>query len=86
MALAGEVGVALDSAETADLFAEDQARYLVACTVADSSVLLAAAAQALVPAAIVGRFGGDTVTFGTTSAPLNGLEALYRTAFASAVG
>jgi phosphoribosylformylglycinamidine synthase len=34
----------------------------------------------------VGQFGGTTVTLGTDTAPLAELAALYRSAFAKAVG
>jgi phosphoribosylformylglycinamidine synthase len=34
----------------------------------------------------VGSFGGDAVMFGTYAAPLADLSALYRSAFAQAVG
>ena len=38
------------------------------------------------PLAVVGRFGGGEVTLGADSAPLRELSALYRGAFAAAVG
>ncbi|TKA95981.1 phosphoribosylformylglycinamidine synthase subunit PurL [Cereibacter changlensis] len=86
MAEAAGLGVALDAADTATLFGEDQARYLVACTEAQSQALEAAAASAGVPLSRVGRFGGDSVSFGGKSAPLADLSGLYRSAFEAAVG
>jgi phosphoribosylformylglycinamidine synthase len=66
MALAGDIGVTLEAPEPlpcpphAWLFGEDQGRYLV-CSAAPEAVL-AAAAEAGVPAAVVGRTGGATLT------------------------
>jgi phosphoribosylformylglycinamidine synthase len=62
MALASNVGVRLklaDGAAHAQLFGEDQARYLVA--VADPAPLLAAAQAAGVPAAVIGEAGGESL-------------------------
>ena len=86
MAEAAGLGVTLESGETAQLFGEDQARYLVAVVPAKADTLLAAARAAGVPAAAVGRFGGAEVRFGDASAPLGTLSDLYRTAFEAAVG
>ncbi|QBX34212.1 phosphoribosylformylglycinamidine synthase subunit PurL [Paracoccus liaowanqingii] len=85
MAEAAGLGVTLDSARIAQLFGEDQARYLVACTPDAAAALTAAAREAGVPVAQVGRFGGDQVTFGGDAAPLAQLSDLYRTAFARAI-
>ncbi|PQV57686.1 phosphoribosylformylglycinamidine synthase subunit II [Defluviimonas denitrificans] len=85
MAEGAGLGVTLDPGETAFLFGEDQARYLVALRQSDIAALSAAAQAAGVPLALVGRFGGDTVTLGAASAPLGELSTLYRTAFAAAV-
>ncbi|WP_422367719.1 phosphoribosylformylglycinamidine synthase subunit PurL [Pelagibius sp.] len=62
MALAGGCGADISAApqntpETAWLFGEDQARYLV--TSPDAEALLAAAGDAGVPAVLLGRSGGD---------------------------
>ena len=85
MAEGAGLGVTLDPGETAFLFGEDQARYLVAVRQSDIAALTASARAAGVPLALVGRFGGDTVTLGAASAPLADLSHLYRTAFAAAV-
>lgn len=86
MAEGAGIGVALDSGETAVLFGEDQARYLVAASSADAEALIAAGKAAGVPVAVVGRFGGDSVAFGADVAALAELSRLYRGAFAEMVG
>ncbi|PTW51725.1 phosphoribosylformylglycinamidine synthase subunit PurL [Rhodovulum kholense] len=86
LAQAGGIGVTLDAADTPTLFGEDQARYLVAAGFDAAEALMVAAAKAGVPLAAVGRFGGDQVSFGGVSAPLADLTALYRSAFAAALG
>jgi phosphoribosylformylglycinamidine synthase len=86
MAEGAGLGVSLDSANIAALFGEDQARYLVALPASALPALQAAAQSAGVPLAKVGQFGGTTVTLGTDAAPLADLSALYRSAFAKAVG
>ena len=85
MAEAAGIGVQLDSGDIAQLFGEDQARYLVACDEAGAEALEAAAQAAGVPLDRVGIFGGTTVALGADAAPLADLSTLYRTAFAAAV-
>ncbi len=85
MAEAAGVGVTLDAAEIPALFGEDQARYLVVCSFDQAEALMAAARKADVSLATVGRFGGNTVTFGTDSAPLADLSMLFRTAFRTTI-
>jgi phosphoribosylformylglycinamidine synthase len=80
------VGVHLDSDDTATLFGEDQARYLIACSFDQAEALMVAAAQAGVPVASVGKFSGDTVSFGASSAPLGELSAIYRNSFGEIFG
>ena len=77
------LGVTLESGDIPFLFGEDQARYLVAT--ANPDALVAAGKAAGVPVAVVGRFGGDTVSLGGDAAPLAALSTLYRTAFEKAV-
>jgi phosphoribosylformylglycinamidine synthase len=86
MAEAAGFGLWLESGAIPTLFAEDQARYLVACDVADAAALIAAGEKAGVPVKQVGQFGGQSVCFGTDSAALVDLSNLYRTAFEKAVG
>jgi phosphoribosylformylglycinamidine synthase len=84
MAQGAGLGLALTSADIAQLFGEDQARYIVATD--NAPALLAQAAQAGVPAAVVGHFGGEAVNFGGDSAALADLAGIYRGAFAQALG
>ncbi|MFV0359234.1 phosphoribosylformylglycinamidine synthase subunit PurL, partial [Tropicimonas sp.] len=86
MAEAAGVGVAVDTDDTAALFGEDQARYLVACSFDKAETLMVEAGKAGVPLHSVGRFHGDAVRFGHSQAPLNELSQLYRGSFAAAVG
>ena len=86
MAEAAGLGITLDSADTPHLFGEDQARYLVACGFDAAEALMVAAARAGVPMQTVGRFGGDSVRMGASSAPLADLSALYRASFAATIG
>jgi len=83
LAEAAGVGVTLDTDDTAQLFGEDQARYLIACNFDQAEALMIAAGRAGVPLTTVGRFGGSEVSFGTTSAPLADLSAIYRDTFAN---
>ncbi|SFB80730.1 phosphoribosylformylglycinamidine synthase subunit PurL [Tropicimonas isoalkanivorans] len=86
MAEAAGVGVVLDAADTATLFGEDQARYLIACSFDKAEALMIAAGRAGVPLQTVGRFTGETVRLGSSEAPLAELSALFRTAFGTAIG
>ncbi|WP_299671026.1 phosphoribosylformylglycinamidine synthase subunit PurL [uncultured Roseobacter sp.] len=85
LAEAAGLGVTLDTDDTAQLFAEDQARYLIVATPEQAAELTTAATKAGVPLTQVGSFGGDTLTFGTQSAPLAELSVLYHQSFAKAV-
>ena len=78
------VGVTIDADDTPTLFGEDQARYLIACNFDEAEALMSAAGAAGVPLTTVGSFGGDQVTFGSTSAPLAELSEVYRSACAAA--
>ncbi len=86
MADAAGTGVALDAGDTAQLFGEDQARYLVACDATQAKALQAAGLAGGVPVAVVGRFGGAVLRFGTDEAAMAELSQLYRHSFAQAVG
>jgi len=86
MAANAGIGVTLDTGDIAQLFGEDQARYLVAADADRAAALLAAGREAGVPVAVAGRFGGDRVSLGGDSAPLADLDRLWRTAFAAALG
>ena len=85
MAEGSGVGVTLDSDDTAFLFGEDQARYLIACNFDAAEALMTRAAEAGVTLTAVGRFGGAAVKMGASQAPLADLSQLFRGAFAAAV-
>ncbi|MEP2682447.1 MAG: phosphoribosylformylglycinamidine synthase subunit PurL [Sulfitobacter sp.] len=76
------IGVEIESDDTATLFGEDQARYLVACTAEAAETLIAAGKESGVPVAQVGAFGGEEISFGAASALLADLRATYRSTFA----
>jgi phosphoribosylformylglycinamidine synthase len=82
LAETGGVGVTIDETDQALLFGEDQARYLIACNFDQAEALMVAAAQADVPIATVGKFGGHDVSLGGVSAPLADLAQIFRGAFA----
>ncbi|MGR3497253.1 phosphoribosylformylglycinamidine synthase subunit PurL [Citreimonas sp.] len=86
MAAAAGLGVRIDVDDTAHLFGEDQARYLIACGFDAAEALMVKAGQEGVPLAAVGRFGGDAVRLGGAEAPLAELLALHREAFAHTFG
>ncbi len=86
MAEAGKVGVHIDETDMAQLFGEDQARYLIACNFDAAEALMTTAQQAGVPIRTVGKFHGTGVKLGNSEAPLAELAALYRSAFESTVG
>jgi phosphoribosylformylglycinamidine synthase len=86
MAEAAGIGVQIDADETPTLFGEDQARYLIACGFDQAEALMIAAGQVGVPIQTVGKFGGSSVRFGASEAPLEELSALYRGAFEAALG
>jgi phosphoribosylformylglycinamidine synthase len=85
MAESAGVGVTIDSGDTATLFGEDQGRYILAVTPENAEALQASAKVTGVPLAEVGRFGGEAVSFGGSSAPLSELSQLFRSSFAEAV-
>lgn len=85
MAEKAGVGVQIDTGDTAALFGEDQARYLIACNFDQAEALMLAASAADVPLETVGKFGGESVKFGASEAPLSELSTLFRSAFSQAV-
>jgi phosphoribosylformylglycinamidine synthase len=86
LAEAAGVGVILDSDDTGEVFGEDQARYLIGCSFDKAEALMIAAGQAGVTLTTVGKFSGDTVWIGNSSAPLAELSEIYRSSFEAAVG
>jgi phosphoribosylformylglycinamidine synthase II len=86
MAVAGDVGITLEAADTPTLFGEDQGRYLIATSFDKAEALMVAAGKAGVPMVTVGRVGGDKVKIGTSEAPLAELRAIWSGAFAGHFG
>ena len=86
LAEAAGVGVTLDTDDTATLFGEDQARYLVAMNFDEAEALFVEAGRAGITVETVGKFGGDSVTMGSSSATLDELAAIYRGAFGDVMG
>ena len=86
MAAAAGIGLRLERGDTAFLFGEDQARYLVAASLDQAEALARAGAQAGIAVQVVGRFGGDTVRLGSAEAPMAELLAAWRGGFAKALG
>ncbi|TDL84130.1 phosphoribosylformylglycinamidine synthase subunit PurL [Palleronia sediminis] len=87
MAAAAGCGLTLDRVSgLGELFGEDQARYLLAAPFDAAETLMIEAGRAGVPLVMVGRFGGDEIVLGDERAPLSELVALWRGAFAAAVG
>ena len=86
MAVSGDVGLTLEASDCATLFGEDQARYLIATSFDKAEALMVAAGQAGVPMLSLGKFGGETLRFGTSEAALSDLGAMWRDAFAHHFG
>ncbi|MEP5760605.1 MAG: phosphoribosylformylglycinamidine synthase subunit PurL [Litoreibacter sp.] len=86
MADAADSGLSVDDDATAFLFGEDQARYLIACSFDKAEALMTAAVQADVTLASIGKFSGDTLRFGSSTAPLAELSDTFHNAFEAAVG
>jgi phosphoribosylformylglycinamidine synthase len=85
LADAAGCGLTLDAHDLPDLYSEDQARYLLAVSADNADLILQAARAAAVPAARVGRIGGDQVTFGKDHASFADLQEIYRNSFAQAL-
>jgi phosphoribosylformylglycinamidine synthase subunit PurL len=80
------LGVTFASDDLTTLFAEDQARYLIAVPEKAATVLEQAAGAAGLPVMRAVTFGGSDVVIGDTRRPMAELSALYRGAFARALG
>ena len=80
-----QIGITIDYDDTPNLFGEDQARYLIACSFDQAEDLMITAATANVPITMVGKVGGDQITFGNYSHDLADLTITFRTSFEAAV-
>ena len=85
MADAARIGVTLTASGTAELFGEDQARYLIAASGKSAAKLLELASLAGITLTRVGKFGGTRVSLGGEIADLADLSKVYRSAFAAAL-
>ena len=85
MADHAKLGLAIETDNTAQLFGEDQARYLVAVAPSAVDSLRTAASAAGLTLDQVGVFGGDALAFGASTAPLSDLSTQYNAAFAASV-
>jgi phosphoribosylformylglycinamidine synthase len=79
MALAADLGVAIDGEGAGWFFGEDQARYLVACDAAKVGALLSLLSDSGVPAAKVGTVGGDALSLGTDVIQLTSIREVFDT-------
>ena len=80
-----QIGITIDYDDTPNLFGEDQARYLIACSFDQAEDLMITAAIAKVPITMVGKVGGDQITFGNYSHDLADLTITFRASFEAAV-
>ena len=80
-----QIGITIDYDDTPNLFGEDQARYLIACSFDQAEDLMITAAIANVPITMVGKVGGDQITFGNYSHDLADLTITFRSSFEAAV-
>ena len=85
MAAHGRTGVTFAATDLASLFAEDQARYLIALPAADAPAMIAAANAARIPIAQAVIFGGPDLVIGPASQPMADLKTQWQTAFAAAL-
>ena len=85
MAERGQTGVTFAATDLTTLFAEDQARYLIAVPATEAPALIAAAIAAGIPIAQSVTFGGPDVTIGNESQPMAALSTQWRSAFARAL-
>jgi len=85
LAQEAQIGVTLDADDTPTLFGEDQARYLIACNFDQAENLMINAANADVYITMVGKVGGDQITFGNSSDNIADLTHIFLTSFEMAV-
>ncbi|WP_299416468.1 phosphoribosylformylglycinamidine synthase subunit PurL [uncultured Sulfitobacter sp.] len=79
------LGLTLETDSTAHLFGEDQARYLIAAAPETVTALRQTAEAEGLVLSHVGIFGGDTLAFGESTAPLADLAQIYASSFAATV-
>ena len=85
MALAANIGVSISGENAGWFFGEDQARYLLSCSQDKSDDLLALLENRDVPAAAIGKVGGDALTLGESVIALTDIREVFDTGLAKVV-
>ena len=76
-----DIGVEIYEESTEFLFAEDQARYLIACEFDKAEALFVEAGKQNIPIQTVGSFKGDAIVFGNSRSKLASLSAIFSDTF-----
>ena len=76
-----EIGFEIYEESTEFLFAEDQARYLIACEFDQAEALFVEAGKQNIPIQTVGSFKGDAIIFGNSRSELVSLSAIFSDTF-----
>jgi len=76
-----EIGFEIYEESTEFLFAEDQARYLIACEFDQAEALFVEAGKKNIPIQTVGSFKGDAIVFGNSRSELVSLSAIFSDTF-----
>ena len=76
-----EIGFEIYEENTEFLFAEDQARYLIACEFDQAEALFVEAGKQNIPIQTVGSFKGDAIVFGNSRSELVSLSAIFSDTF-----
>jgi phosphoribosylformylglycinamidine synthase len=81
LAYRSEIGFEIYEESTEFLFAEDQARYLIACAFDQAEALFVKAGNQNIPILTVGSFKGDAIVFGNSRSELASLSAIFSDTF-----
>ena len=76
-----EIGFEIYEESTEFLFAEDQARYLIACEFDQAETLFVEAGKQNIPILTVGSFRGDAIVFGNSRSELVLLSSIFSDTF-----
>ena len=76
-----DIGFEIYEESTEFLFAEDQARYLIACEFDQAEALFVEAGKQNIPIQTVGSFKGDAIVFGNSRSELASLSAIFSDTF-----
>ena len=76
-----DIGFEIYEESTEFLFAEDQARYLIACEFDQAEALFVEAGKQNIPIQTVGSFKGDAIIFGNSRSELASLSAIFSDTF-----